>query len=121
MIKYITIANDEHTVEMSIGVDLNELDGKGDNKLFMPSIKFNCEDGKEAVYWDNEDFIFNDFKKWCEDYLNPEILAIDDNDGDFSEVIDFLDTNEKVQEILDMINQAIADEWYEDKWWKINK
>jgi hypothetical protein len=106
MMQYHTIANDDDEIKISVGVD-----EKG--KYYMPYIIF--EEIKDiqfpdlSLVWDNEDFIFGEFKAFLHRWKHRTLLPEDTTE--FEEIWDILD-EETVEELIEMLELALKQKWY---------
>jgi len=103
LILYRVIANEDHTIEMNIGDDID------DDGLFMPSLTFCGHELLEDDIWDSEDYIFKDFYqfllRWKGRRLTSEDFLV------FNQMCEKLD-EETANELLDIIELSVELGWY---------
>jgi len=102
MMQYHVIATDEDDIQLSIM--LNE---KG---YYMPSLLFKEEflDIPKDIYWDNEDFLFQEFYPFLIRFRDR--MLIEDKE-DFQEIIHLLEDGDTVDQLIEMFETAIKQKW----------
>lgn len=104
MFQYNTLSSDDGEIRLSVLYCPQDT-----NKFIMPSITFFIDDVSVAN-WDSGKFIFGEFYDFVLRWINQD-LRVEDK-LNFAEVWDFFEHGEFAEEILEMIETAIAQGWY---------
>ena len=109
MFQTITIHNEEDTIKLSC---LFMNDKCSDVSLEWCELK--DKDFPEFnVFWDNSEFLFNEFYQFLIKYKNDE-LTYEELLTSYPEIITEID-DDVVGELIEMFNEAIKQGWYEPK------
>jgi hypothetical protein len=97
LIVYRAIANEDHTIELSVGEDLTK------GVLYYPSLTFLDHPTMKDEYWDNENFIFEKFYQFASRWKNRRMINSDLLEFQF--VLNKLD-EESMNTLIDIIELA---------------